>query len=441
MKIKLITLSIMAFAICSAFAQEERTLMNKDEMDVFAEQINELVLANRYEEALFIYDANRQYVNPKLLCRQDRGWWKETSADLDERLATFRRNRELIQEAEETYDAHEYRRCYDILQTMNCDSTNVYRESLAMFIALRDSMDNHRVMLQHIESHVDEYIADFKAKRYDKLFEMLQDDYVLGYVPTDKLPEMREVVGTLNTMLTQEPEKIVMSDIVLSRKQLLSACHTDLSKLLYALQLDVIHYYSMLFDTEQQIANYKKSDEYAAKLAELEKAKEKALHTLYAHTQKANTGPYNSADSCFYVLIGSNNGVNLTYFNFATADPPRAFGERFQKVVHEALPIKTTTDKTLADKYRNGNHFVQHFLAIPMSAETARHYENMDCRIVICFIPAGMREYSFEGAELQTANGAYDIFNAHETLPYSTRCRLMLYTNDGKLIYDKILEK
>ena len=73
-------------------------------------------------------------------------------------------------------------------------------------------------------------------------------------------------------------------------------------------------------------------------------------------------------------------------------------------------------------------------MQIPKSI--AASYEDTKCKLVVCFVPAGVKTYKVEGASYD-GRGHYDIFYANKEYPYTTKCRVFLFTKKGELIYDK----
>ncbi|MCQ2343978.1 MAG: hypothetical protein MJ002_03520 [Paludibacteraceae bacterium] len=413
-----------------AYGQEDRQIMGKEEMEEFAEVINDLVLADRYEEAVKLYEANKDYVNPKKLSNGDRGWWRETAKELDEKLTIYNRSKERIQQAETSYNAFEYRKSWDLVKDMACDSTNTYKEYIETLRVVRDSLKSKQGIIEELDANFQDYVARFRQKRYDGLFVLLKREHLLGYVAEENVGIMGEILDTLNAQINKDPIGLVMSGRLKDRELIKSVCENDVSKLLYIMKTDVIHYYNMLFDTEAQIDRYRKSDEYQKKLAELEKIKSEAMKRIYCQEEDVEMGEYDKENGCFHVLIGSNKGVNLTYFNYASAAPQKAIGKRFEKVVHEGLEVNSVTDSTEAKAYTNGDKFVRHYMIVRMGEEMARKYENRRCRILICFVPAGAKEYIFTATEFYKAKNMYDVFQVKETFPYSTKCRVILFGED-----------
>lgn len=205
--------------------------------------------------------------------------------------------------------------------------------------------------------------------------------------------------------------------------------------LLSILSLDVNSYYHKSFSTELQADMYRESAEYKQNYKELQRLKNQALKTVFYSIMDVNTNKYSLEHGCFFIEIGSNKGTQSL---FPGMKPKVNHSNEINGVVHESLTIASFTNAWVKAGYRNGDKFYEYCIKLPVSKSTAAKLENKKCKLVVCFVPAGVKTYKCMGADYD-GRGSYDIFYANKTCPYSVKCHLFLFSQNGELLIDKII--
>ena len=235
-----------------------------------------------------------------------------------------------------------------------------------------------------------------------------------------------------------DPRKTIMAGTKATRNQILSDCEGNVPDLLSIIKLDVLKYYNLSFKTELQKDNYTRTYDYIEKLEQLKRLREEVLNTVYYQKLNVETGAYSVKDNCFYIEVGTNNGVNMPWLKICKANPPGAIGEEGKEVVHNSLKIAYFNMNFASLAYTNGDKFYLYKAAIPVPRHIASNYENRKCEMIICFTPSGVKEYQYTGAEYDSS--AYHIFNVKKEYPYSNICRVFLFDKNGDCFYDGIIK-
>lgn len=221
----------------------------------------------------------------------------------------------------------------------------------------------------------------------------------------------------------------------ISFEQVGKDCARKEDDLVSILSMDVISYFRKSFSSELQAEIYKESEDYRSKYRELFELKEQVLNTVYYTSIDVNTKKYSVEHGSFFIEVGTNKGMPSL---FPGMRPKVSHSNEVDGVVHESLPISIFTDRYMSAAYRNGDRFYKYCVEIPVSKSKAVLMEDKDCKLVICYTPTGVKKYSCMGASYD-GRGTYDIFYADKICPFSTRCRLLLFSKDGELLIDSIL--
>lgn len=201
------------------------------------------------------------------------------------------------------------------------------------------------------------------------------------------------------------------------------------------LALDVVSYFDKKFSSELQAELYKETTEYKTNYDTLKKLKSQVLNTVYYSSIQVNTGEYSLEKGCFFLKIGTNKGT-MPYL--PGMQPKVSHSNEIDGVVHESLTISSFINKWISAGYINGDKFYTYCIALQVPKSKAVELENIDCELVISFVPAGLKTYRCMGADYDGRSG-YDIFYANKTAPFSSKCRLLLFDKSGNLLVDKIL--
>lgn len=245
------------------------------------------------------------------------------------------------------------------------------------------------------------------------------------------LPPLKE------RMNETDPKKIIMGGHNVSRSQIEANCIDDNFDISSVLDLNVKAYYGLRFDSALKEDIYKHSDEYKEQLSELQETKDNLLNSVLVHKHELKLDSFSLENNSFNIFIGSNQGTYIEYLNYVEAYPPQTVGhDKGKKVVHESLPVVYMMDKWITAGYKNGDKYRRYCLAIPVNKEIAVYYEKTYATLIICYMISGVKTYPVTGLEYD--NYSYYIFNAEMKLPYSKKCRVLLYANDGTLLFDKV---
>ena len=268
--------------------------------------------------------------------------------------------------------------------------------------------------------------SDFPADKYP----------ILAGKQNDLLKYSSDVIAAVNDrLITTNPINSYFKGGRVTLQQIKADCSKADSDLKSILSLDVLKYYHKRFSSDLQRELYKESDEYKAYYSELQQMKKQALNTVYYSSLQVNTGNYSVEDGCYFIEIGSNKGVHHLFGDW---DVEVHHPNEIEGVVHESLSIARATNRLASMAYRNGNQFYYYHIQLPVSKENALQLERKECELIVCFVPSGMKTYRCMGAEYD-GNGAYDIFYADTTCPFSTKVRLLLFSKSGDLLFDKII--
>lgn len=248
-----------------------------------------------------------------------------------------------------------------------------------------------------------------------------------------------DIIPSIQSALTEviketDPLQTIMKGSPISYNQIILDCSKINEKLLEILSLDVCGYYNKKFSTELKRQLFLESDEHQQLYRQLKSIREEVLKTVYVSSMDVNIGQYNVKEGCFYINIGSNKGMP----SILGMKPEVHHSHEIEGIVHESLNIGLSYNNWIATAYKNGNRFVYYNIKLPLDKSIAASYENTDCKLVICFTPAGTKTYRCEGASYD-GRGTYDIFNAYKTCPHTTKCRVLLLTKTGEVIFDKII--
>ena len=255
-------------------------------------------------------------------------------------------------------------------------------------------------------------------KRIEQSEEFKSEGFpILAQQQTKTKEAIGEKIAALQTVLAEtDPVKAIMGGGAVTLSQIKGDCSIVDDDFVAMLKMDVGGYYHKRLVTDLQVQMYKESDEYKEQYKELQELRRTALNSVYYSTMSVNSGAYSLKDGAFNLKVGGN----MAHLELLT--PLNLIGE----VVHESLPINSV------DRL-GSNTVLDYYLKIPVSKEVAVNYENRKCELVFCFIPAGVKIFNCTGFSF----GAGKMTGKKE-YPYSTKCRVFLFTKDGELIADKL---
>ncbi len=240
---------------------------------------------------------------------------------------------------------------------------------------------------------------------------------ILAQQQAMNLEAIGEIIDALQKVLEEtNPVKAIMGGRVVTLSQIKADCSIADNDFVALLKMDVGSFYHKRLMTDLQVQMYKESDEYKEQYKELQELRKAALKSVYYSTMSVNIGAYSLKDGAFNLEVGGN----MASLDLVT--PLKLIGN----VVHESLPIISV------DRMGN-NTILDYFLKLPVPKEVAANYEYTKGELVFCFIPAGVKTFNCTGFSF----GAGKLTGKKE-YPYSTKCRVFLFTKDGKLIADKI---
>lgn len=282
------------------------------------------------------------------------------------------------------------------------------------------------VYFKSLESYMKRVAKDYPSESYP--YFSLQKQKILDYASKS--------IPLLNKRYKEtDPVNVVFKGGKMSLDQIKDDCSPMDQKLRSILALDVMSYYNKRFSTVLQASVFKESSEYKELYSDLQKKRGQVQNTVYYSIMNVNTGPYDLDEGCFYLRIGSNKGTQSLFPGMSATVH---HSNQVDGVVHESLPVFPFTNRLIAAAYRNGSMYYDYYVKVPVPKSVAINMEKIDCDLVICFLPAGVKTYRCMGADFD-GRGTYDIFYADKEYPFSRKCRMMLFSRDGRLMVDKIL--
>lgn len=269
-------------------------------------------------------------------------------------------------------------------------------------------------------NNAEQMIEQFQdlAKRIEQSTEFKTADFpILAQQQAMVKDAIGEIIDALKNVLAEtDPIKVIMGGGAVTLSQIKADCRLVDEDFVAMLKMDVGGFYHKRLMTELQVQMYKESDEYKEQYKELQELRKKALNSVYYSTMSVNTGSYSLKDGAFNLEVGGNMA------SLELVTPLKLI----DKVVHESLPI-ISVDRL------GTNTILDYKLKLPVPKEVAANYEYTKCDLVFCFIPAGVKMFNCTGFSY----GAGRMTGKKE-YPYSVKCRVFLFTKDGKLIADKI---
>lgn len=280
---------------------------------------------------------------------------------------------------------------------------------------------------------IEEIVSSIKSSNYDK-----GSFPNLASAQSEMLSRLYSAKGEIQKrMAGLDPKKAIMGGDPVSYSQVKSDCVYDFAKLRSILDLDVCSYYGKSFKSDLQKSVFMESQEYLSLLSELKKKKQEALNTVYAHSYSVNTGSYLLENNAFYVQIGTNEGMSIPFINVLKGDYSRAVGGE-NKVVVESLVVAEFYHTFTKNYYVNGDSYRLYQLKIPFDKAKAVYYENKNCELIICFVPKGVKRYDFSVTEIDGGKMRCYPFEMWRKYPYATSCRVLLFSEGGELLFDKL---
>jgi len=193
----LILLFIFSCIASNISAQEDEKPMKKKEMNVFVEDIRNLITSSDYEAAFTLYLVNKARINAKAISKADKLWWDSTVVLLEQKKALFNENRVRLQDVSTLYYKFQYRKCDEMIQTLSFDKTCAYNRDINELRDLENAMNEKREVMAMLDDKMLEFIALYQSKRYEELFPLLNTGNILGYVASKDSLIMSEICDSV----------------------------------------------------------------------------------------------------------------------------------------------------------------------------------------------------------------------------------------------------